>query len=202
MRSGGSTAAIDATVAMWRPITREGTRFTRTMSELDGRSGEPRFIAGLAAGERASPTAGQPARFEMGGSPEHGVRRRSTWRMQHLPRGLGILVSRCADAEGGDASRLHRTMRVLATSEGQAVQINESASQPTSTTDVDRPRRPLERTHLGVPRWRRRSVRGWFPSCAPAATLRRRMTIVPLHPQPPELIVDIDGWWMRIVEWT
>jgi len=28
------------------------------------------------------------------------------------------------------------------------------------------------------------------------------MTIVPLHPQPPELIVDIDGWWMRIVEWT
>jgi len=66
--------------------------------------------------------------------------------------GYGALVSQRAGDEGRDASRLLRTMRVLATLEGQAVpdqRIWESADINKATwKDYDD---LLERTHLAVP---------------------------------------------------
>ena len=145
-----------ATYGPTYPLTGRAVRLVMrpmTMSELDGRGGQPSFIARLAAGERPSPTAGEPARFEMGWLTRAGfpaVRNMADAAL--FLEGYGALVSQRAGDEGRDASRLLRTMRALATLEGQAVpdqRIWESADINKATwKDYDD---LLERTHLAVP---------------------------------------------------
>jgi predicted AAA+ superfamily ATPase len=145
-----------ATYGPTYPLTGRAVRVVMrpmTMAELAGRGDGPTLIDGWAAGERPRPTAGRSARFDLdtlsvAGFPAVRLLGNSAMFLE----GYAALVAQRGGDEGRDASRLLKTMRVLATLESQAVpdqRIWEAADINKATwkayDDL------LARTHLTAP---------------------------------------------------
>lgn len=103
-----------ARVLMWT--------MTMTMAELAGRGDQETFLEKVTAGGPPTPTAGASSTFamELLAHPGFPAARRMPDARLFLDA-YAALVSQRAGDEGRDATRLLRTMRVLATLEGQAV---------------------------------------------------------------------------------
>lgn len=124
-----------------------------TMSELTGRGDDASYVLGMLAGDQPEPASHAAAAFEL----DHLARTGFPAARSMPDPGLFLeayasLVSQRAGDEGRDASRLLRTLRVLATLTGQAApdqRIWQSADINKATLraydDL------LERVHLAAP---------------------------------------------------
>lgn len=93
-----------------------------TLAELSGRGLDRTFLRGIVDGEALTPSAGRVSGVglnALGRSGFPGARRMADPRL--FLDGYANAVAQRAGEEGRDASRLLRTMRVLATLDGQAV---------------------------------------------------------------------------------
>ena len=145
-----------ATYGPTYPLTGRAARLVMrpmTVAELDGRGGGLTFLERTVAGERPRPSAGRA-----GGLRLERLGRTGFPAARSLPDaplfldGYAALVAQRAGDEGRDASRLHTTLRVLATLEAQAVpdqRIWDAADINKSTwkayDDL------LDRTHVTAP---------------------------------------------------
>jgi predicted AAA+ superfamily ATPase len=124
-----------------------------TVAEHEGVGDRPTFVERFVAGESMAPTAGRTGTLPMGemlrsGFP--GARRMEDQRL--FLEGYASLLAQRAGDEGRDATRMLRSLRILATLEGQAVpdqRIWEAADINKLTwknyEDL------LARTHISVP---------------------------------------------------
>lgn len=125
-----------------------------TVAELSGSGAEPTFLQRVVRGdERPQASAGASSSFDLGLLARPGFPG-----ARHMPdpalflEGYAALVSQRAGDEGRDATRLMRTMRVLATLEAQAVpdqRVWDAADINKATWKAYEDL--LSRTHLAVP---------------------------------------------------
>ena len=145
-----------ATYGPTYPLTGRATRLVMrpmTRAERSGRGDRPGVLHQVIDGWRPTQTAGQSSQFELpwlwlAGFPASRLMSDTSLFLE----GYAALVAQRAGDEGRDAARLMRTMRVLATLEGQAVpdqRVWEAADVNKATFKVYADL--LERVHIAAP---------------------------------------------------